>query len=172
MRNTSIIHKGTGETMIEKIIKHKNAVLPFLGIILAIFIFFGDSASSSKTSQTISTQAKYDSNELKTYTEVMENKIQSFLNEINGISDVSVILTVESSNETVYATQGVNSDYVIIKDAKGNENAIPLTEISAKIRGIAVVCDYSGDEKLKMTVIELLSAVFDVGSNRISILPA
>ena len=158
--------------MIEKIIKYKNAILPLLGIALALFLFFGSAGSTDEASRTDNHQAKYDSSELKTYTEVMERKIQGFLNEINGISDVSVILTVESSSETVYATQGVNSDYVIIKDAKGNENAIPLTEISAKIRGIAVVCDYGGDERLKMTVIELLSAVFDVGANRISILPA
>lgn len=160
--------------MIEKIIKNKNMLLPFLGIILAIVLFisgaFGNETAAPLTGNRYT--AEYTSEELKTYTEQLEEKIENFLNEINGITNATVILTVESSSETVYATQGENSDYVLIKDSKGNENAIPLTEISAKIRGIAVVCDYGGNERLKMTVIELLASLFDLGSNRISILPA
>ena len=159
--------------MIEKIIKHKNLFLPVIAVVLAAVLF----SASTLGDQTASTQhdkytTEYSSDELKTYTEQMEERIRIFLSEIKGISRVSVILTVESSSETVYATQGNNADYVLIKDSKGNENAIPLTEISAKIRGIAVVCDYSGDERLKMTVIDLLSALFDVGANRVTVLPA
>ncbi len=159
--------------MIEKIIKHKNLFLPVIAVILAVVLF----STSTLSNQTVSPPTnkyttEYSSDELKTYTEQMEERIRLFLSEIKGISKVSVILTVESSSETVYATQGSNADYVLIKDSKGNENAIPLTEISAKIRGIAVVCDYGGDEHLKMTVIDLLSALFDVGANRVTILPA
>ena len=159
--------------MIEKIIKHKNLFLPAIAVILAVILFSSNTFSNrTTTTSTDKYTTEYSSDELKTYTEQMEERIKLFLGEIKGISNVSVILTVESSSETVYATQGTNSDYVLVKDSKGNENAIPLTEISAKIRGIAVVCDYGGDERLKMTVIELLSALFDVGANRISILPA
>ena len=159
--------------MIEKIIKNKNVFLPVIAVILALILFSSNSLNGEKTtSHSDQYSPEYNSDELKTYTEQLEERIKAFLNEINGISNVSVILTVESSSETVYATQGNNSDYVLIKDSKGNENAIPLTEISAKIRGIAVVCDYGGDERLKMTVIDLLSALFDVGANRISILSA
>ena len=159
--------------MIEKIIKHKNLFLPAIAVILAVILFSSNTFSNRTTiPSTDKYTTEYSSDELQTYTEQMEERIKLFLGEIKGISNVSVILTVESSSETVYATQGTNSDYVLVKDSKGNENAIPLTEISAKIRGIAVVCDYSGDERLKMTVIELLSALFDVGANRISILPA
>ncbi|MBR2460071.1 MAG: hypothetical protein IKB34_02415, partial [Clostridia bacterium] len=82
------------------------------------------------------------------------------------------ILTVESSAETVYAKEGANSDYVIIQGADGSENVIPLTEISAKIRGIAVACDYGENEALKKTVIDLLASLFDVGANRISVISA
>lgn len=159
--------------MIENIIKNKKLIFPILGVVLAMLLFFSsNSETPSQTSTLNEYKAKYDSEQLKTYTEQLEEKIASFLGEISGITNVSVILTVESSSETVYATQGSNSDYVLVKDSKGNENAIPLTEISAKIRGIAVVCDYGENESLKKTVIELLSNLFDVGANRISVLPA
>ena len=159
--------------MIEKFIKNKKLLIPFLGALLAIAMLIPSWGSNEDTTAyNKDYHPEYDSDELKTYTERMEEKIEAFLEEINGITEVSVILTVESSSETVYATQGANSDYVLVKDAKGNENAIPLTEISAKIRGIAVVCDYGGNERLKMTVIDLLSALFDLGANRISVLSA
>ena len=157
--------------MIDKLQKHKNLILPFLGIALAVILFFFES-SSAENSGSATKSTEYNSEELKTYTEYLEERIENFLNEISGISNATVILTVENSSETVYATQGINSDYVLIKDSKGNENAIPLTEISAKIRGIAVVCNYNGNESLKMTVIDLLSSLFNVGANRISVLPA
>ena len=159
--------------MIDKLQKHKNLILPFLGNALAVILFFFESSSAENSgSATNLTSTEYNSEELKTYTEYLEERIETFLNEISGISNATVILTVENSSETVYATQGINSDYVLIKDSKGNENAIPLTEISAKIRGIAVVCNYNGNESLKMTVIDLLSSLFNVGANRISVLPA
>lgn len=158
--------------MIDKIKKFKSYILPILGVVLAaILVLFG--GNDKKEAESVQTRSPdYESQELVTYTESLEDKIESFLTEIKGITNVSVILTVESSTETVYATQGTNSDYVVLKDSDGNENAIPLTEISAKIRGIAVACDYGGDETLKMTVIELLAALFDIGTNRISVLPA
>ena len=158
--------------MVEKIKGFKSYILPVMGVFLAaILVLFGSNGKeSTKYAQTHSTD--YESQELVTYTESLEDKIASFLGEIKGITNVSVILTVESSTETVYATQGTNSDYVVLKDSDGNENAIPLTEISAKIRGIAVACDYGGNEALKMTVIELLAALFDIGTIRISVLPA
>lgn len=159
--------------MIGKFIKNKNVFLIAIGILLALIMFFGGAFDSSGNDLSQNTETtKYDSEELKTYTECLEEKIEVFLEGINGVSDVSVILTVDSSSETVYATQGTNSDYVIIKDSEGNENAIPLTEISAKIRGIAIVCNYGKNEALKMELIELLSSLFDVGSNRISVLSA
>jgi len=157
--------------VIEKFIKHKNIFILFLGIILAVIMFLTNTPSEEKITPS-AFEANYENDQLQTYTKCLEEKIESFLSEINGISKVSVILTVECSGETVYATQGSNSDYVLIKDSKGNESAIPLTEISAKIRGIAVVCDYGGNETLKMTVIELLAALFDIGTNRISVLHA
>ena len=103
--------------MIEKIIKHKNLFLPVIAVILAVILFSSNTFSNrTATPSTDKYTTEYSSDELRTYTEQMEERIKLFLCEIKGISNVSVILTVESSSETVYATQGTNSDYVLIKD--------------------------------------------------------
>lgn len=158
----------------KKIIKNKNFIMMLLGVVcgIALFVIGFTSDSSSNTLKQAPDQPTYDSMELKNYTDTLEEKIEKFLSQIKGISNVTVLLTVESSGETVYATEGENSDYVIIKNSDGTESAIPLTEITAKIRGIAIVCNYGENEKLKITVIELLASLFDIGANRISIISA
>lgn len=157
--------------MIKRILKNKNVILAVVGVICGVLLIFGGT-NAKKSNDTLDTSVKYESEELQTYTLALEKKISEFLEKVGGISNVSVILTIDSSSETVYATEGNNSDYVIIKSSEGSENAIPLTEISAKLRGIAVVCDYGNNEQLKGTVIELLSSLFDLGSNHIAVLPA
>ncbi len=157
--------------MIKKLLSNKNLLLSVAGIICGVLLIFnGVNATRNEIKNDV--PVAYESDELQTYTAALEKKISDFLEKVGGISNVSVIVTVESSAETVYATEGNNSDYVIIKDSEGSENAIPLTEITAKLRGIAVVCDYGKNEQLKSTVIELLSSLFDLGSNHIAVLPA
>lgn len=157
--------------MIKKLLSNKNLLLSVAGIICGVLLIFnGVNATRNESKNDV--PVAYESDELQTYTAALEKKISDFLEKVGGISNVSVIVTVESSAETVYATEGNNSDYVIIKDSEGSENAIPLTEITAKLRGIAVVCDYGKNEQLKSTVIELLSSLFDLGSNHIAVLPA
>ena len=140
----------------------------FAGIVI---LFFGiDSNNSTVSKANNDNSLEYSSEQLSTYTDALEEKIKIFLESIGGISVVSVLVTVESSAETVYATNGTNSDYVIIRDKNGDENAIPLTEITARLRGIAVVCNYGNNEGLRLKIIDLLASLFDVGSNRISVI--
>lgn len=158
--------------MIKKLFKDKNTVIAFAGAICGILLLLiGVFGNSDKETSDVSV-TEYDSEALRSYTEALEQKIENFLEHIGGVNDVEVILTIESSSETVYATEGSNSDYVIIKDSSGNENALQLTEITATIRGIAIVCDYGNDEELRKTIIKTLASLFDIGTNRISVVSA
>lgn len=154
----------------KNILKNKNVILAVVGILCGSLLFISGISNNKNSSGSTEEKKNYTSDELQTYTEALENKISEFLENIGGVSNVSVIVTIDSSSETVYAKEGVNSDYVIIKDSTGNENTVPLTEITAKIRGIAVVCDYGKDEKIKRSILELLCSTFDIGSNRVSVL--
>ena len=111
----------------------------------------------------------YSSNELEIYTERLENKISYFLEKVGGVSDVTVVITIDNSQENVYATEGANYDYVILTDSSGNQSTVKLTEITATVRGIAVVCKYESEE-IKQQIITMLSALFNVGTNRISVI--
>lgn len=156
--------------MIKKLLGDKNTIVMIIGVIIGCgFIVYGNINTTEP--QTLSDDITYTSDSLETYTEQLEEKIASFLEKIEGVSDVSCIVTIENGSENVYAVEGDNKDYVIMTDAKGNQSAIKITEITAKIRGIAIICNYSTDEQ-RHQILEMLSSLYSVGLNRISIMRA
>ena len=157
--------------MFKNIFKNKNVIIVILGILIGgALIFYGEVGDSGKKA-TEAKESVYSSNELEIYTERLENKISGFLEKIGGVSDVAVVITIDNSKENVYATEGANYDYVILTDSSGNQSTVKLTEITATVRGIAVVCNYESEE-LKQQMITTLSALFNVGTNRISVIRA
>lgn len=150
--------------------KKKNILVLVIGCVCGLLLIFlgglkGDEKEVINTAENI-----YTSDELEGYTEALEKKISSLLSHIGGVSDVNVLVTVEISKEKVYATTGDNKDYVIITDSSGNESALTVAEINASVRGIAVVCNYGGNEVLKKELIDMLASLFNIGANRISIM--
>lgn len=158
--------------MIRDIFKNKKVLIMAVGCMCGILLILLGSLEGGNKGIKMDTNVAYTSDELDSYTASLEKRISALVGRIEGISDVTALVTVDASKESVYATSGSNRDYVIIKDSSGNESALKLSEINATIRGIAVVCDYGGDNALKMQIIELLSSLFGIGSNRISVMQA
>ena len=158
--------------MLKDIFKNKKILLSAVACLCGMLLILLGSFDSGDKKNTLDTEVSYTSDELDSYTASLEKRIGALVGKIDGISDVTALGTVDASKESVYATSGANRDYVIIKDSSGNESALKLSEINATIRGIAVVCDYGGDEALKKQIIELLSSLFGIGSNRISVMQA
>jgi len=158
--------------MLKDIFKNKKILLSAVACLCGMLLILLGSFDSGDKKKTLDTEVSYTSDELDSYTASLEKRIGALVGKIDGISDVTALVTVDASKESVYATSGANRDYVIIKDSSGNESALKLSEINATIRGIAVVCDYGGDEALKKQIIELLSSLFGIGSNRISVMQA
>ena len=157
--------------MIKGLLKNKNLLIVILGIVFGVaMILLGDNKgqTDSLPSHDI---ISYSSSELDTYTERLENKISGFIDKIGGVSNVTVIVTIENSKENVYATEGSSYDYVILTDSSGNQSTVMLTEITATLRGIAVVCDFESEE-LKQQIISTLASLFNIGTNRVSVISA
>lgn len=109
------------------------------------------------------------------YTEVLEQRITELCNNIHGVQDATVLLTLECSSEYVYAQNSTENgqgsgawDYVIIQQGNGEE-AIMVSEIYPKIRGVAVVCSGGDTAEIQSTITELLSASLGISSHRIRV---
>ena len=111
----------------------------------------------------------------------LEQDTQRLISQISGAGKVSVMLTYDSSEETVWAkdTDGKNiiqDEYAynskhIIVDGRDGETGLAVKVIYPRVRGVAVVCSGGDDPTGKSEIKALLSALFDIGSNRISIAP-
>ena len=152
--------------------KNKNVLVIVIGCVCGLLLILLGNVSEKEKNEVTLNENLYTSEELEGYTDALEKKVSSLISSIGGVSDVNVLVTVEISKEKVYATTGDNKDYVIITDASGNESALTVAEINANVRGIAVVCNYGGNEALKMEIINMLASLFNIGSNRISVMSA
>ncbi len=155
----------------KKLLSNKNLLVVVLAVLCGVLlIIFGSIGDGKNVNEEDVANASYPGKELESYTSALEKRVTEHIERINGVSNVSVLITIEGTNEKVYATEGSGKDYVIIKDSSGSENAVVLTEINASVRGIAVVCDYGENNELRQQIITMLSSLFNIGSNRISVM--
>ncbi len=135
------------------------------GVILLLIPHFLQ--KEDKTENEKSTNVTY-------YSEMLENKLTELLSGAEGVGSVQVVVTLDKTGEYVYAKDessgnGQSSaDYVII-NAKGVEEAILVSEIYPKVRGVAVVCSGGKSSEVKKRVTELISAALGISANKIAV---
>ena len=102
------------------------------------------------------------------YTSQLERKIEEFLLSINGIKKARVIVTLDTSNEHVYAQNQSTYDFLTINSSSG-ESPVHITDIYPTVRGIAISCTNGDSGEVKMQITKLISAYLGISSNRIEI---
>lgn len=167
--------KNSLRELMKKLMKDKKAffivLTGFFGMALIIFselpFFSGQSSEGSKEDFSF-----YDSGQLQKETEKL-------LRSVEGAGKVCVMLTLESNEEKVYATDTEEKSEKdsslqskaqhIIVDASQGETGLIRKVIYPKVRGVAVVCSGGDNPRVRSEISSLLSALFDIGTNRISI---
>ncbi len=144
-----------------------------LGIILTVISSLHSTDDSDAVSSTCSVQF----DETK-YTTELERKLEGMVSLINGAGECHVIVTLECDYETVYARDGSlskddkstdeDSEYIII-DTERTQSGLLLKTVTPKVRGVAVVCTGGDSTYVKSAIIEMMTAVLDVGINHISV---
>ncbi|MCL2106252.1 MAG: hypothetical protein FWH26_04220 [Oscillospiraceae bacterium] len=124
--------------------------------------------------------------DLTEYEARIERRLEELVAAIDGAGEARVMLTLDCGSEPVYAVQGKNSQsssvsedgsqeslsaekaYVIIGSG-GGEQGLVLKTIEPKVRGAAVLCQGADDMVVRQNVIEAVTAVLGVGSNKVSV---
>ncbi len=103
------------------------------------------------------------------YEKEIEDRISKIVSEIGGISDVSVMVTLESTVNYSYAEndKGSSKEYVTVRDENGNESGVLISENTPAIRGVAVVCTGGEIPEKKLEIINLVSALLKLPQNRV-----
>ncbi len=108
--------------------------------------------------------------ELVLYREHLEERIQSICQAVSGVGKVQVAVTLSGSYEAVYATEikDGNEEYVILGSGS-SASALLLSKETPSVIGVGIVCSGGADTRVKSELTALVSAAFDVPTNRIYI---
>ncbi|MBR4049579.1 MAG: hypothetical protein IKK09_03700 [Clostridia bacterium] len=148
-------------------------IVALLGIILIVISSFEDKAVSDV--EAIQPQSDFSESE---YTAALEKRLEETVSSLYGAGRSRVMVTLECDYETVYARDGSyskdeassdeKSEYIII-DSEQQEDGLVLKTVTPRVRGVAVLCEGGNDPYVCEQVSQMLSALLDLGSNRISV---
>lgn len=105
------------------------------------------------------------------YREELEAQLKTLIEQIDGAGKTTVMVTLESGEEAVYATdtqsgQTQNQEtHVLLEDGSALTEMVYLP----KVCGVAVVCEGGGDVRVAARITELVRALLDLSANRICV---
>ncbi|MBO5857936.1 MAG: hypothetical protein J6Q87_06770, partial [Clostridia bacterium] len=158
----------------------KNIVLIICGI-LALILLIASGVSEEKVSE----EEVYLTSEISSaeYIKTQEEKLKELIEKIDGAGEAEVMITLESCYENVYlkdsnlkteSTSGVfkeeqEESFIMAKTGSNTQNGVIIKVYEPVVKGVAVVVTGGDDEKVKMAIIETVSAVFNINSTDISV---
>ncbi len=157
-------------------------LLPILvGGIGIIIVLLAGGASKSGGSGEPKLASSEQSRELEAYVSALEEKIKELCEACNGVSKVSVMLTLDGGFEYVYATNTEYSDnsygnsrteeYFVIGQGS-NQQCVLLRQKLPVIAGVGIVCKGASDDVVKHELTLLISSTLNIGVNKIYITSA
>lgn len=112
-----------------------------------------------------------------------EKKLSELIAQVEGAGRVQVMLTIESSDEKIYAAdeksnaktdgdaeqKSYDSQYVLVDGASGDTGMLLKTN-APKVKGVIIVCDGGENPAVANQITNAVSAALGVGANRVSVL--
>ena len=163
------------KNIFNKLKKDNKAMFILLaGLIGMLLILLSDSDSSNK-----SVKSEIDGYNPIVSEQELALEVEKLIESIAGAGRCKVMITYKSYDESVYAydkdensnSQGetdFSGEYVII-DSGDKEDGLKIKTIMPEIKGVAVVCQGGNNPVIKEQIITLLSALFNISSNKISV---
>lgn len=175
---------------LKKIPKSKTSILMVVGIIGLMLILVSSFSSGEKLTKNESQVFENKTSDTETYTTNLEKRLEGIISDMLGGTKVSVMITLESGTEYVYANEvkvdaGVKKDqaalkteqndsnqktYVVIKDSDGNEQALIITEKMPVVRGVVVVCQSGQTDAVSSAVKVAVKSALNIDEEKICVI--
>lgn len=158
-------------------------ILGIAGIVLiGISEIFSNKPSDNKSESTKpDNQITFDQDD---YTAALEQKLYEIVGAIDGVGDAKIMITLDSSFEYRYAMtketvtdspqssgsgghQSLKEEYVYIENADGKRQALLISQVLPKIKGVVVVCEGGDTLAVRNNVINAISTVLGTYSNNV-----
>lgn len=181
------LQKISGTSLWKRIVKDKKVLLLLTAgiagmlLLLATEFFPAQSDSAEKTGESPEQVAE----DRQSYVAETEDKLAAIISSISGVGRTKVMVTLENSEESVWATQGAQErensgtdggekysredEYVLIQSSSSEEGGLLLKIIQPRIRGVAIVCDGGDNVYVREKITSAVAAVLDISTAKISI---
>lgn len=116
------------------------------------------------------------------YSDKVGKRLEELLSQIKGVGRAELILSVEGSEEYVYAEEletsaehGENDstekykNKLFVSDHSGSKDAVVKKVINPRFNGALVICDGGDDILIKERVIKAVSAALDLPTSKICV---
>lgn len=140
-----------------------------VGALLLLLPTGGGQTSSTSPEQPAAAEAVFDLEEF-------EARLERTLSQIQGAGEVQVVLTLDSSSRQILAQDveresdgGSRSTVVTVGGGSGGQDVVALQTVAPRFRGALVVCPGAGQAQTRLCLMEAVSALTGLSSNRISI---
>ena len=128
-------------------------------------------AGGGEEAESAETAAEAESFDLEGF----EEKLAAALSRVQGAGETRVVLSLDSGSRTVLAQDverqegGGASTVVTVGRGSGSQEVVPLQTVAPSFRGALVVCPGGGDPQVRLRLVEAVSALTGLGSDRISV---
>ena len=131
-------------------IKHIEIYITIIFALILILIFFS-STGSNKTTTNNTKSSTTQQTTITTYVSDMETRLEQILSQIQGASNVQVMLTLDMSNTSI------------------KDNVIEVADFP-EVKGVLIVAKGVENTTVKMNILKAVQSVIDISSGRIEIL--
>ena len=108
--------------------------------------------------------------------QALEQRITALLEEVAGVGECRVMVTLECGEQTIYAADTTHSDtgavlsesYLTVDTAEGPVGLL-LTRIQPTVRGVAVVCRGAEDPAVCQRVQAVIATAFHISERRVCV---
>ena len=160
-----------------KSIKHIEIIIAVVIGAIVLLIYFG--AFSAKPSN----DNVFKSTTTTEYASMLENRLSNVLSQIEGAGNVSVMVTLSSGPEYIYATNeeekkntntsgGSTTTSITTTSAPiiVSNDIVIIKEIMPSVGGVVVVASGAGNTKVKLEILKAIQALLDVPQANIEVL--
>lgn len=160
------------EKLISYVKKYKYVALVALVGVVLMLLPSGGSGESQDSTEPVNVSEAYSLQET-------EKRLEQLLGRIRGVGQVQVMLTLKSGSTLQLAENSSMSqretearqerDVVTIHRGSGYEDVVVTEQVYPTYQGAVVVCQGAGDSGVHLAVIEAVSVLTGLGSDRITV---
>jgi len=183
------LNKGNSKKIINNLVI---VVIVCVIILISLSVFFPKENSNVADNNALEKVSVENKIPETAYSDSMEDRLEKILSNIDGVGEVEVMITYETSTEVIPASnvtksqqtteesdkqggtrvikqENTTQSIVTVSGKDYNNSPIVIKEIKPIIRGVIVVAQGAEDPEVKNQLIEAVTTIFQVKSHKVKI---